>query len=261
LKGIFFDATLEIKCKKCGIINKIGHIKIPDQKSNYGLIINKAGNITNVTQTACDVLGYSYDELVGKHFTQINNTLSNEIGQKFFGPDSVLSENNYLRFDTFHLAKNGKLIPITVDLKLYKPNEKDRYVFVLANLKNINKDINDIKDPDSAFVCNACDFHFDIDNKGTLIYLSSSIKGIFNFTDEARIGKSYFDFVPEHKKQEAINTFQFFSVKKQPYRASGQLGFTTKGRILNIELYFTPNFNDYGEFIGYRVLGWLKEKI
>lgn len=70
LKGVFFDAALEIKCKKCGRMNIIGSIKLTDDKFHYLLILNEKGIVTNVSDSACCVLGYTYSELIKKPFTQ-----------------------------------------------------------------------------------------------------------------------------------------------------------------------------------------------
>ena len=86
LKGIFFDGSLEIKCKRCGVINTIGTIKLADDATHYLLIINGHGDIINVSDSACRILGYTYDEFISKHFTEINPTMPKEIGKKFFGP-------------------------------------------------------------------------------------------------------------------------------------------------------------------------------
>jgi PAS domain S-box-containing protein len=257
LKGIFFDAALEIKCRKCGAINKIGYIKVPDEESHYVLIVNKNGIITNVSKTACDILGYDCHELIGKHLTQINKTLSKELSEKFFGPNSVLSENNYLRFDTVHQSKTGKSIPVTIDLKLYRPSEKEKYILVSAKLKNTEDAEKNIKGNNPEFVGSACDFYFDIDKADTIVYVSPQVKDIFGYSSESSIGKSCFDFVPDNKKEESKKAFSFFSKKEQPYRTSGPLGRNIKGETMNLELYFAPNLNDGGSFIGYRILGWL----
>ena len=85
LKGVFFDSVLEIKCKKCGEISKIGSIKLVDDATHYLLIINDKGIISNASDSACRILGYTYEKLIGKNFTLVNPTMPKEIGKKFFG--------------------------------------------------------------------------------------------------------------------------------------------------------------------------------
>ena len=257
LKGIFFDGALEIKCKRCGEINKIGLIKLIDDVTHYLLIINNRGIITNASDSACRILGYSRDELIGKFFTQINPTMPKEIGKRFFGPESALSEDNYYQLDTVHQSKDGKKIPIVVRLKLYRPTCNEKYVLLSAELKNgVNDNKKSGKDiPD--FLDNACDFYFCIDKTGVGECVSPSVEKLFGFTPETIIGKNYFDFLPAEMKTKVEKTFKHFSAKETPFRVVHNKGKDLNYKSINVELYFTPNFNDTGKFIGYRVLGWL----
>ena len=257
LKGIFFDATLQIKCKKCGTINTIGVIKLEDDANHYLIIINNKGIITNVSDSACKFLGYTCEELVGKHFTQINPTMSKEIGKKFFGSDSVLNTKNHFQLETFHQTKKGRNIPVTVFLKLYQPNSKEKFVLLSAELKNDKKI--DIRNT-LRFVDNACDYYFDIDKNGVAEYISPSVEKLFGFTQEMVIGKNYFDFIPDKMRAKVKKRFDTFSAKHLPHRVLTVGGQDTHGKPVFSEQYFTPTFDDGGSFTGYRVLGFLPKK-
>jgi len=140
LKGLFFDGSIEIKCKKFGFVTKIGQLKKEINNSsneikNYVLIINSDGIIINASDSACLILGYERDELLGKHLTSVNKVVPREVTKFFMG--SVLNEENYLKIDTIHQTKEGINIPIVVFLKLFKPSNEEKYVFVLAKLKNL----------------------------------------------------------------------------------------------------------------------------
>lgn len=259
LKGIFFDGTAEIKCRNCGRINKIGHIKMEDDENHYLLIINNKGNVTNASISACNILGYAINELIGKHFTKINPTMSEEFGERMFGSKSVLNEDNYFQLDTSHVSKNGKNISISAHLKLYIPNDKEKYVLLSAKLKKDdikkrpNKDV-------SKFSDSACDFYFEIDQNGMGTYISPSFEKLFGLSCQDTIGKSYFDVVPVECRVDAIKTFLHFSAKEEPFRRSNNTGLYVKDKNVFYDIYFTPNFNDMGKFVGYRVLGWLERK-
>ena len=268
LKGVFFDGTAEIKCRNCGTINKIGHIKQQDDSDHYLLIISDKGIVVNASKSACDILGYPCSELVGKHFTKINTTIPNDLGEKFFGPNSVLNEDFYFQLDTNHLSKNGKVIPIAAHLKLYRPNEKERYVLLLAEIKKT--DLSDISlytgrsgkkitnKNNQEFVNEACDFYFEIDKNGIGTYLNPAMEKIFGLSPEKTIGKNYLDLLPVEIREEAEKAFVYFSTREQPFRRSNSFAIKVGNKKLYYDVYFTPNFNDTGKFVGYRVLGWLK---
>ena len=259
LKGIFFDSTLEIKCKKCGEITRIGNIKLADDATHYLLIINDKGTLVNASDSACRILGYTHEELIGKNFTLINPTIPKEIGKKFFGPESVLNENNYLKLDTFHQTKDGKNIPVTVLLKMYKPNIKDRYVLLSASLSKVESASEKVISPKETldFLNHGCDFWFELDTNGVGEYVSSSVKKIFGFPPEAIIGKNYFDYLPAETRAETKKTFIYYSSLEQPFRIVHNSVLDIKGKVMHSELFFTPKFDDMGKFTGYRVLGWV----
>ena len=130
LKGLFFNGTLEIKCKRCGEINRIGSTKHLEDDTHYLVIINQQnGLIVNINDIGCRVLGYSKEELVGKHFTLINSDLPERIADKIFGDDSILDSENHFRIDTVHRNKAGEEIPVIANLKLFKPNEKESFSY------------------------------------------------------------------------------------------------------------------------------------
>ena len=259
LKSIFFDGFLEIKCRHCGEINKIGRFKKENDKKNYLLIVNDQGKIVNASDSACLILGYKGEELIGKHFTQINTTIPKEMEKVFIGPDSILNEENYFQIDTFHQTKNGFKVPVKVLLKVFYPKEKEKCILVLSEVKDEIKEKMQNNNQFSSFLDNACDFYFEIDKNGMGEYISPSVEKLFGFTQEKIIGTNYFDLVPAEFREESKKMFNYFSALKQPYKVAHDTGIDANGKIIHNELYFTPNFNNSGEFVGYRVLGWVKK--
>ncbi|MFA6476085.1 MAG: PAS domain S-box protein [Candidatus Paceibacterota bacterium] len=257
LRGVFFDGALEIKCHRCGEINEIGRLKLENDKYQYLLIINDQGIVTNASDSAYRILGYDNHELIGEHFTSINPTMPEEIGQKFFGQDSRLSEDNYYQLDTFHQNHNGEKIPVTIFVKLYLPTNKKRHVLLSVKLRDLDLSSIYSEQEESRFLDKACDFYFDIDKNGKGEYISPSVEKLFGFTQEAILGKNYFSFLPASNVIEARKTFDYFSSRQEPYRVLRDTGFDSRGQRIHNELYFTPKFDDKGDFSGYRVLGWV----
>jgi PAS domain S-box-containing protein len=257
LKGVFFDGTLEIKCKKCGVINSIGQTKLTDDAAHYLLIVNDHGVITNASDSACQILGYSKDELVGKFFTKIDPTIPVELGKKMFGPELALKNDNHFRLDTIHKSKDGKSIPIIAYFKLHQCPDKGKYLLLSVELKNIPGD-RKIDDKNvSKFIDNQCDFYFEVDKNGMGEYMSPSVEKLFGFSQETVIGKNYFDYVPAERRAESKKLFEHFSANKQPYRMIHREGVDANNKTINTDLYFTPKFDEFGKFTGYRVLGWI----
>lgn len=257
LRGIFFEGKLEIKCNKCGEINKMGGIHLEKDETHYALIINDKGTITNISESASRILGYSNEELMGEHFTKIDHTMSLEVGRKFLGPEAILKEKNFLRLDTIHRNKEGEDLPVNMYLKLYKSANGEIYILLVMELKNTTKGNNLLQIKSSEFSDNFCDFFMEIDKDGIVISVSQSVPEVFNCEQNECVGRDFFEFFATDKKEYQKNLFLNFSGKFLPYRSEGKIIKIGNNKIVNAELYFTPNFNDFGVFIGYRILGWL----
>lgn len=260
LKGIFFDGKVEIKCKHCKKINQIGRIKLADDPARYLLIINNQGVIINASDTAAGILGYAIEELIGKHFTEVDPTLPPEIGERFYGKKSFLDGNNYLRLDTVHQSKSGVKIPVSVMLKLYNPTEEDRCLLVIAEVKGAQWDKKPLPLSVLDFLDKGCDFYAEIDKNGVIESVSPSIEKFFGYTQNEGIGRSVLDFIPFEEREEAMKRFKEHVNKQMSYRAVVENLTDKSGKLVNTEMFLTQHFNDSGEFIGYYLLGWLTKK-
>lgn len=258
LKGIIFDGTLEIKCKRCGKINSIGIAKHQDDPTHYLLIIDDKGKIIAFSSSACGSLGYAQSELIGKDFSQVNPTIPIELGKRLFGPESPLDDQGDFRLDTFHQKKDGTKIPVVASLKLYQPSSREKCILVYVESKNSANEAKFARDG-TEFSKNICDFRLAIDKNGIVEYVSPSMEKLFGFSPEMIVGKYYFDFLPAETKEEFIKIFKHFSSAAQPYKMTHHIGRNSHDRTTCCDLYFTPRF-DCGNFTGYCVLGWEAKK-
>jgi len=69
--------------------------------------------------------------------------------------------------------------------------------------------------------------------------------------------KTKIELVREEIKEKTRQIFENFSANCQPFRIVNVGGNDAQGKPVMSEQYFTPNFDDAGKFIGYRVLGWV----
>ena len=258
LKGIFLQASLEIKCKKCGKINKIGKIKKNDDSVCYVLVFDEFGNIVNADEAASVVLGYDHEELIGMHFTDIDGSVTKEMANKLMPPQSILADDHNIQVESFNKTKDGKNIAVNVFLQLYKPTNNERFVVASVSIDDVVGSCG-AKGDKKLFIENSCDFYFDIDKSGLARHISQSVETLFGINPRTALGSSYLDFLPAHKREEATQRFNYFAARSEPYRILDNLGLDVNGKITHTDLFFAPNISQDGQFIGYRVSGWLRK--
>lgn len=258
LKGVFFDANLEIKCKKCGSMSNIENTYSSEDSSHYYLTINRDGIFTNVSKSACSILGYQCDEIIGKHFTLIDPTVSNEFSEKFFSSVALRNGEVFFQIETNHIAKNGESIPVRIFMRVQKINNMEKRVLLVAELKNVSLEEKNIQDDNFKFKKNTCDFYFNLDESAVIICASPSFDSIFGIPQLDIIGKSYFDFMSESLRNQAKDNFKYFSKLREPYKLENSKVNLTNNRMVFCEMYFSPKLNYKGKFIGYFVSGWVK---
>lgn len=260
LKGTFFDASLEIKCKKCGIINNIGDFRLLNDSSHYYLTINKEGIFTSISSFGCEILKYKKDEVIGKHFTFLDPNVPKDFTTKFFTSESILNGDDYFQVETTHRTKSGLNLPVRVLLRVQKINDKEKNVLATVELKEITKIEKKFENCNNKFIDNQCDFYFSVDKTGVITYISPGFSDFIGFSQMEVIGKSYLTLEPVESREEAQANFEYFSSHAEPYkRPSHKNNFIDK-KLMYYDLYFTPKFNDRGEFIGYSVLGSFMKK-
>ena len=255
LKGIFFDGTLEIKCKRCGEFTKIGNSKLTEESIHYLFILNNKGVIINASSSACSALGYSYNELLGVPFSAINSSFSTELQERAF---LVLTKNNHIQLDTIHKSKFKNDVQVLQHMKLYTPSPSEKCILVSAQVNIVATHINPQEKDGASFADSACDFYFDIDTEGVIEYMNMSFKSYFGFSPESSVGRYYFDFLPISELAERKKAFAHFSSIEQPFRVMEIIELAQSGREVCCDLYFTPTHDEWGAFVGYRVLGWNK---
>jgi PAS domain S-box-containing protein len=251
LKGAFFSGVLEVKCKKCGEMNLIRNAKLKDDEKHYLLLIDSKGTIVNASDSACDVLGYAKDEIVGKHFTGINTTIPEDMNKRFLGPMSLLNDENHFVLETFHTQKNGESIPVTVYIRLYRLTNEEKAILLSVRKRDIDANARHEEMDATGLSASSCEFYYDIDRNGCIEYVSPAVQKLTGIFSHDSLGKYFLDSTLAVGKENKKKIFEYFSSRKLQYKVDNCK--TSKG---NFDFYFTAQFDELGTFSGYRVLGW-----
>ncbi|TVQ22540.1 MAG: PAS domain S-box protein, partial [Spirochaetaceae bacterium] len=99
------------------------------ENSSDGIeLLDEAGNILNVNQKKCEMLGYSREELLGMTIADIDPNYPADGFYRFWKEQP---KGSSILFETIHRHKDGTLIPVEVNGIFFTVQEK-RYLFGVA---------------------------------------------------------------------------------------------------------------------------------
>ncbi len=115
---------------KLPINNKFFHYST-EVSSDEVFLMNNESKIVYVNNSACELLGYTKDELVGMFVWQWDPLFPKESWPAFW---SQFVEKKQLHFETQHKKKSGEVFPVEVRAHLFVKNNEN---FVLAFVNDI----------------------------------------------------------------------------------------------------------------------------
>ena len=200
LAGIGFNNLKETEARKTIEQKESQYTALLESSMDGFWEVDNMGIIRNVNRTACEILGYSREEMTGMKVSEI---------EAIETPDDVLlhidkvKRHKTERFETRHRKKNGEVIDVEISLTFLPHHEGRTYCFVrdlsaqkLAQAAEKQSDeffknfANDIP----GYICAYLpDF--------TLIYCNDAVSEVAGITAEQLIGQNFFNFVsPEQAK-------------------------------------------------------------
>lgn len=256
-KGVVFSSNIEIKCKGCGKINQISGVVGKDNNEYPGrftFLLNKEGNITDASESVKESLGYSKEEFVGKNIADISQTTNKEMFLKIY--DSIVKSDKDVFFhaNPVYQAKNGELVKCKVSFRSFRSD--GTYLFCVADPAT-NDFVEDEKFHKMDILCDGyCELSPDM----TVMAVGGKRGNFLGYSDDEVLGKKIFEFLSPKETQiaseehiEAIRNHKFLRMLEIKMKKKD-------GEIRELDLYFTPNFSDAGQYVGYKVMGWLSKK-
>lgn len=100
-KGVVRIAPIQIKCRRCGCVQTFGSAEGGEDR-RYGFMVNGAGRITAVSETAPAILGYTAEELYGMDAGQLHAYVPS-------APRRCPSRTSLMAHETHRTKSNGML--------------------------------------------------------------------------------------------------------------------------------------------------------
>ncbi|MEN6292636.1 MAG: PAS domain S-box protein, partial [Methanobacterium sp.] len=109
LESFMKDITERKKAEKQLKENEQKYKTIFNSSPDYMIIIGLDGNLIDVNKAACEVVGLSREELVGKNFTELNLLLDEEMPLHVNNISHVLKENKTEISESRFIDRNDEI--------------------------------------------------------------------------------------------------------------------------------------------------------
>jgi PAS domain S-box-containing protein len=168
----------------------------------------KPGKFVAVNESACRMLGYTAAELLQMEVKDIDVP---EQTEKMPSIQEKLYKDGYALFETLHLAKDGRRIPVEINIRLFEFNGKQAVLSVVRNItkrKRLEEENLRSKEAYKNLVENLNDVIFSIDINGFITFVSPVVRELFGYSPEDLIGHSYTEFIYSDDIEKVMKAFK-----------------------------------------------------
>ncbi len=155
------------------------------------------GNILDVNKAACELLGYSKDELTKMNVAQI---VPEEIRKKLSELIKEHLEKGGIRMETINIHKNGKAIPVEVSTTLIEIGGEKRIVAMVRDITERKKMEEALKESEEKYRLLAENLPL-----GVFIAVDDYVTYINEFGKEKIVKKNFPSLYEEFEKEKRIN--------------------------------------------------------
>jgi PAS domain S-box len=181
-----------------------------DSSPHYMIIVGLDGNLLDVNKAACDVVGLSHEELIGKNFTELNLLLDEEMSLHTDNVSYVLNGNEIKISESRFVDRNGEIRHVKTYLT---PLKRDNEIFAL---NVICHDISEHKKAKELLKTSELHYKTIFENTGTatlitredtiISLVNSEFERLFGYSKEEIEGKiSWIDFALEEDMEQLVN--------------------------------------------------------
>jgi len=219
--------------------------------------LSPSGEITNVSDKWCEILGYKKTEIVGKPIFDLILENERETAKVSF-KKKLQSKRIYTGgHERTYITKSGeKRIFVIHDFFSIDENNNIKSIHttmediterkqIEEKLKNSEKRFRDIS-------YSMADWIWEVDNNGRYTFISGKVEATLGYKAEELIGKTPFDLMPEDEAERVDRIFEKNVSKKEPIVDLENWNLSKTGKKVCIITTGVPILGENGELIGYR---------
>lgn len=215
-------------------------------------ISNAEGYFIDVNPVAYRRLGYSKEEMLALHISDLNSSKYAATVSKRM---EELRKVGRARFETEHLYKNGERMPVEINTRIvdYK-GERVQFSVVrdLTDRKLAEKELKQSEERFRGISTSMPDWIWELDERGVYTYVSGKVKEVLGYEPEEVIGKTPFDLMDHAEARRVGKVFHGISASKSKIVNLENWNLTRDGQKVCVLTNGVPILNESGELKGYR---------
>ncbi len=201
LVGTHIDISERKKIERTLISSEARYRNLVDSASDPIYLMDETGFIIDTNKSACQLLGYSKEEIIGAPIDKVDPNYPISEFNKFW---SDVPFKKQLIFETTHQRKDKTLIPIEISSSKYKIADKIYYY-------GIARDITERKRAENALIASEAKYklYFEhapvgyqsLDINGCFLDINEAWLNILGYKREEVLGKWFGDFLHPNQKE------------------------------------------------------------
>lgn len=214
--------------------------------------IDSKAEIVDVNETACDMLGYTREELLNFTVFDIDPDFTMD---KWVSTWEKLKGQVKLTIETKHRRKDGRIIPVEImaNYLSFGGRELDcAFARDISQRKRTEEALQASEERFRGLVESTSDWVWEVDQKGVFTYVSPQIRNLLGYAPEELIGKTPFDLMPNEEAQRIAEIFKYSAANKTSIRNLENFNRHKDGRLVVLETSGVPFYDSSGDFGGYR---------
>ncbi len=160
-------------------------------------ILDLEGNFIDVNRTAFERLGYTKEEMLRMHITQLDPP---EFAAKVSGRIEQIKSHGAAVFETAHLRKDGTAMPVEVNTRILDYDGRKVLFSVIRDIterKRAEEALKKSEERYRTFINAAADISILKDDNFRFLIINKACEKYFDKKEEDIIGKTDFDLLPE----------------------------------------------------------------
>ena len=253
VQGIFEDVTGRMNIEKELKKTKEKYEVLFKDAPNSILLIDSKGIILDCNKAECEMIGYEYDEICGKHATSFFKEEYIPMFKKMF-PTLTKSGNAELELELVH--KNGNSFPVwrTANAIFDSRNKFSGAIIHTTDisvLKKAEAELQIQKDYYSDFVELLTDWVWEMDLNGIHTYSNKAVKDFLGYEPEELVGESAVEFWSSISERSLQNFEAALAAGKGWINVESMFRHKNGSKVF-VESSGIPIFDEEGKLSGYR---------